>query len=121
MYNQPTVMVWLSRLTSKKAFDTVDHSLLIDKLECYGVRGTALEIFRNYLTDRQQYTVIGQEKSDYRAVFCGIPQGSVLGPTLFLLYINDITACSQFATTLFADDTHLLLSSSNSQNLMHIN
>ena len=74
----------------KKAFDTVDHSILIHKLDFSGFRGIINVWFRSYLQDRTQITVIDQRPSNKSVVTYGVPQGSVLGPLLFLLYVNDI-------------------------------
>ena len=98
----------------KKAFDTVDHEILLHKLEYYGIRGIANNFFRSYSTNRRQYTVINGIKSDLRTVSCGVPQGSVLGPLFFLLYINDLhngIGCN--AARLYADDTALITSNHN--------
>ena len=93
-----------------KAFDTVDHSTLLSKLTYYGIRGQALQLIKSYLSDRTQYTVINGVKSEIKPVTCGVPQGSVLGPLLFLLYINDIGSCiSTNIPRLFADDTGLFI------------
>ena len=93
-----------------KAFDTVDHDILLEKLyHSFGVRGILHELLRSYLTDRLQCTVVANAVSSERPVSCGIPQGSYLGTLLFLLYINDLPSASQFNTTLFADDTFLML------------
>ena len=72
-----------------KAFDAVDHSILLQKLPYYGIRGQALSLIQSYLTNRKQYTTINGVKSDTKFIACGVPQGSVLGPLLFILYINE--------------------------------
>ena len=98
----------------KKAFDTVDHQILLSKLEHYGVRGIAKEWFSSYLSDRFQFVTIQEQTSQKEIISHGVPQGSVLGPLLFQIYINDLpNAISNSQTFLFADDTGLLYTNSN--------
>ena len=94
-----------------KAFDTVNHKILLKKLEYYGVRGIVLKWFDSYLCNRPQCVNINGTFSDFLNILCGVPQGSILGPILFLIYINDIQFCSNILDFhLFADDTSLFFS-----------
>lgn len=104
-------------LDLKKAFDTVNHAILLKKLHKYGVRGNALRLFKDFISDRWQYTVVGGLKSDLKAVKCGVPQGSTLGPLLFLIYINDFHLATNFELNLFADDSCLFLCNSSAKEL----
>ena len=98
-------------LDLKKAFDTVDHEMLVRKLIVYGIDGIELEWFRSYLRFRQQYCSLNGHKSSLLQVTCGIPQGSCLGPLLFILYLNDFESCLKFSkANLYADDTEVSFS-----------
>lgn len=93
-----------------KAFDTIDHKILLKKLERYGIRGVSNSLIESYLSGRVQYTHVLGEKSDALTTQYGVPQGSVLGPLLFLLYINDISRLSNLGVyVLFADDTNIFV------------
>ena len=103
------VNMWLTYfLDFSKAFDTVDHNILLQKLSLYGIRGTALDWFQSYFTNRYQFVTYNGESSERKKVKCGVPQGSILGPLLFLIYINDLAdVCKCSLPILFADDTNL--------------
>ena len=108
-------------LDFSKAFDTVNHEILLGKLKHYGIRGLAYRWFENYLFNRRQFVSIGNVSSEYTDLICGIPQGSTLGPILFLIYINDIHTCSKLLSIrLFADDTNVFYSDKNLNNLEQI-
>ena len=100
----------------RKAFDTVDHEILLHKLNHYGIRGISNSWFRSYLENREQFVFVEGCESSKRYINHGVPQGSVLGPLLFILYINDLpNALKNCIANLFADDTCLLSSDSNLQ------
>ena len=101
-----------------KAFDTVDHDILLHKLEHYGIREFALDWFKSYLSDRKQYVHLNGVDTEMEGITCGVPQGSVLGPLFFLIYINDLPNISKkIKFYLFADDTNIYLESHDLQSL----
>ena len=98
-------------LDFSKTFDTVNHKILLEKLQKYGMRGVPLQWFTSYLTNRQQYVRINTTDSEMLRMTCGVPQGSTLGPLLFLLYINDMPNCSKkLSFRIFTDDTNVFYS-----------
>ena len=102
----------------QKAFDTVDHQILSAKLSHYGIRGVSNDWFKSYLSNRSQYVSINGYESSLAVINCGVPQGSVLGPLLFLLYINDLNQAIKFCKVHhFADDTNLLCHSNSIKKL----
>ena len=106
-------------LDFSKAFDTVNHSILFQKLEFYGIRGNSLEWFKSYLTGRKQYVEYNGAHSSKQTITCGVPQGSILGPLLFLLYINDLAYVSnKIFALLFADDSNMFISGNNLNDML---
>ena len=104
-------------IDARKAFDTIDHNILLKKLHRYGFHGAEIRLVENYLKNRYQVTEINGEVSNLIRILAGVPQGSILGPLLFLIYINDLPKASAFSSFLFADDTSLHMSDKNLKNL----
>ena len=106
-----------SFLDTNKAFDTVDRDILINKLDHYGFRGTANDLLKSYLSHRKQFILIDEQPSELYPIKWGVPQGSTLGPLLFILYINDLGNCTLVKPRLFAYDTCLVHSADTIDNL----
>src|ERR1043165_1920485 len=101
-----------------KAFDTVNHKILLEKLDHYGIRGISNVWFCEFLNNRSQYVYFKGQLSISKPINCGVPQGSILGPLLFLIYVNDIAATSKiFHYILFADDTNVFISDKSVESL----
>ena len=96
----------------RKAFDTVSHNILLQKLYHCGIRGPAHKLIESYLTSRKQFVSIDNVNSSAQSINIGVPQGSILGPLLFLIYINDFPNAISSKPRLFADDTCVMLSDS---------
>ena len=90
-----------------KAFNTIDHTILIKKLKQYGIRGTPLELLKKYLQNRKQQTLYQGTLSDYKNITCDVPEGSTLGSFLFPIYVNDLLLRTNFKERLYADDTKI--------------
>ena len=105
----------------KNAFDTVSHDILLKKMYVYGIRGNAFKLLKSYLTGRTQYVIYDGVRSATLPIKCGVPQGSILGPLLFICSMNDIGNISDFLyTILYADDTSVLLNGNNYSNLIKL-
>jgi len=110
-------------LDLKKAFDTVDHGILLSKLNAYGLGGAVGNWFKSYLSNRSQKCYVNGHLSSNSTLLCGIPQGTILGPLLFLLYINDLPNCLEHSQArMYADDTNLTFASNNIDDInYHLN
>ena len=107
-------------LDLSKAFDTIDHQILLNKLSFYGIRGNTLAWFHSYLCNRHQFVYYNNCSSDLYNVKCGVPQGSILGPLLFIIYMNDISNVStESSLILFADDTNIFYQGSDTRELQN--
>ena len=103
-----------------KCFDTLNRNVLLKKLEIYGIRGIPLQLFTSYLNERCQAVKVNNVISEVKSINSGVPQGSVLGPILYLIYVNELPNISdQFSTCLFADDTTLIFKNSNKYDLFY--
>ena len=108
-------------LDLSKAFDTIDHKILLQKLMHYGVRGLPLEWIFSYLNDCTQQVVCNNRLSDILKIKCGVPQGSILGPLLLLIYVNDFCRCIRKGKTImFADDTYLFFSETSYEKVFQV-
>ena len=106
-------------LDIRKGFDSIDHAILLMKLKSYGITGVGYDRFKSYLTARNQQTFVNGFPSTKKEIICGIPQGSILGPFLFLIYINDLPNCLESTVPgLYADDTQIFASSHDTKDLI---
>ena len=127
LVNQPYQLFDESKFTLgifidlSKAFDTVDHKILTKKLELYGIKGCNLRWFESYLSNRKQFITYGDKQTNIETITCGVPQGSILGPLLFLIFVNDLHKVTKYLDPIiFADDTNLSDSHKNIKTLFQI-
>ena len=108
-------------LDFSKAFDTVNHDILLTQLECHGIHDTPLQWFKSYLSEREQIVIDNETCSSYKTISCGVPLGSILGLLLFLLYINDLASISNVLfSLLYAEDSNMFVSGKNPDELVNI-
>ena len=100
-------------LDLKKAFDTVNHDNLLSKLDHYEIRGLAHDLLVSYFSARKQFVEVDSMRSDYKQIICGVPQGSIPGPLLFNIYINDLPKATTLSVKLFADDACVTLNANS--------
>ena len=112
--------IGLVMLDLRKAFDTVNHNLLIKKLPMYGLNVHVVNWFKSYLTDRSHITCVNGSRSNEQKSVCGIPQGSILGPLLFIMYINDLPkSVANVKVSMYADDTAIYYSSKDVHDIVN--
>ena len=107
----------LQVLDIKRAFDTVNHDIMLNKINNYGIRGIANKLIASFLANKKQCIFLNHTQSNYRYFKCGVLQRSVLGSLLFTVYINDLSSATNFAPRLYADDTCLILQNDSTSNL----
>ena len=107
-------------LDIKKAFDSINHGILLNKMKMrFGISSIELKWFKSYLSNREQQCSVNDQISSKKTITCGVPQGSILGPLLFLLYINDLSECLSSTTPcMYADDTQIFSSSYDANELV---
>ena len=107
-------------LDIRRAFDSINHEILLNKMNLnFGISGNALKWFDSYIKDREQQCIVNGQLSSSKKIICGVPKGSILGPLLFLLYINDMPdSLNNTTPSLYADDSEIYASSDNSSDLI---
>ena len=111
--------IWLFFSTWKKAFETVNHTILLAKLGKYDLRGIKGDWFASYLQNRKQFCTVNGQKPSAKMVTCGMPQGSCLCPLMFIIYVNDFETRLELSNaSMYADDTHVTIASNDSDNLL---